>query len=186
MQHHERYRFCPCCGGAYAPDSYRATGGYFQCRSCGYHFYQNAKPSCTAVIADPGDPERILLLTRATPPHIGKLALPGGFLDYGEAPEYAVAREVLEETELEVVSSRLLCVTPLDYEYLGERLAVMEVAFWVDVGKSRLSGGATGEASRLAFYSLHETLRDESQLAFPEHASVLRHYLTAIETDGTK
>ncbi len=97
-----------------------------------------------------------------------------------------MVREVLEETELEVISSRLLCVAPLHYEYLGGTLSVMEVAFWADVGESRLSGRATGEASRLAFYSVTETLGDESQLAFPEHASVLRQYLLALQTVETK
>ncbi|MBL8240371.1 MAG: NUDIX hydrolase [Bryobacterales bacterium] len=181
MLHHERYRFCPCCGSEYGAGAHHPSGGHLHCQSCAYRFYQNAKPSCTAVIADPGDPERILLLTRSTQPHIGKLALPGGFIDYGESPEAALAREVLEETELEVVSSRLLCVTSFDYEYLGGSLAVIEMAFWADVGSSRLSGRTTSEASRLAFYSIQETLADVSQLAFAGHASVLRQYLTALQ-----
>lgn len=186
MLHHDRYRFCPCCGGEYGSDARHASGGYFHCQKCDYRFFQNAKPSCTAVIAAPDDPSRILLLTRSTPPHIGKLALPGGFVDYGESPETSVAREVLEETELVVVSSRLLCVTSFDYEYLGGSLAVVEMAFWADVGSSRLSGRATSEASRLAFYSIQETLLDISQLAFAGHAEVLRHYLAALRTAETK
>eukprot|EP01019_Chilodonella_uncinata_P000230 GABU01000322.1.p3 GENE.GABU01000322.1~~GABU01000322.1.p3 ORF type:complete len:144 (+),score=25.50 GABU01000322.1:40-432(+) len=42
----------------------------------------------------------ILLVTRAGPAEKGKLALPGGFVEYNEDPQEGCLRELLEETGL--------------------------------------------------------------------------------------
>ncbi len=56
--------------------------------------------------------EKILLLRRATgnPKYIGQFELPGGKLEFGEAPELALKREVVEEVGNEVEVSQLFKV----------------------------------------------------------------------------
>jgi ADP-ribose pyrophosphatase YjhB (NUDIX family) len=49
---------------------------------------------------------RLLLIQRGHEPHAGRWSLPGGRIEVGESPEQAVAREVREETGLEVLPGR--------------------------------------------------------------------------------
>lgn len=54
--------------------------------------------------------KEVLLIRRGRSPWKGKFAFPGGFVDYSEDPEYAVLRELLEETGLKGRSPELYAV----------------------------------------------------------------------------
>lgn len=57
------------------------------------------KPAVSAVIVRDGE---ILLVKRGCEPNMGLWSLPGGSIELGETLQEALAREVLEETSLEV------------------------------------------------------------------------------------
>jgi 8-oxo-dGTP diphosphatase len=59
--------------------------------------YRNPTPTVDIIIETEGG---VVLIERKNPPH--GWALPGGFVDYGEAFEAAARREALEETGLAV------------------------------------------------------------------------------------
>ncbi|MBN2150731.1 MAG: NUDIX hydrolase [Candidatus Lokiarchaeota archaeon] len=62
------------------------------------------------IVDDPDEPRKVVLITRKNPPHEGKLALPGGFLDPDETVEQCCVREAKEETSLDVEIVRIVGV----------------------------------------------------------------------------
>ena len=85
-------RFCPACSGELVLASPHPV-----CSRCGLVFYRNPLPAVILVLIREG---RILTAKRARPPAMGELCLPGGFIDLGESPAEAAARELREETLL--------------------------------------------------------------------------------------
>ncbi len=75
------------------------TYRFITCPKCGtrIRMYANPVPTVDTIIELDG---RIVLIERKNPP-LG-LAIPGGFVDYGETVEEAAVREAREETGLEV------------------------------------------------------------------------------------
>ena len=74
------------------------------CSACGEVSYINPVP--VAVVLLPVD-DGLLLIRRGIEPHRGKLALPGGFIDWGESWQQAGARELREETGITIDPSSL-------------------------------------------------------------------------------
>ncbi|HQY27597.1 MAG TPA: NUDIX domain-containing protein [Burkholderiaceae bacterium] len=102
---HPDYRFCPRCA---AEMTVAAIGGRERnaCPACGFTHWNNPAP-VVAGLVQVGD---LVLLARnaAWPPKT--FALITGFLEAGETPEQGIAREVKEETSLDVESARLIGV----------------------------------------------------------------------------
>jgi ADP-ribose pyrophosphatase YjhB (NUDIX family) len=63
--------------------------------------YRGPSPTVDVICVREG---KVLLIERRNPPH--GWALPGGFIDYGEAAETAAVREVQEEVQLDVELDR--------------------------------------------------------------------------------
>ena len=86
-----------------------STYKYITCPKCGTKIrtYANPVPTVDTII-ELGTDGRIVLIKRKNPPY--GLALPGGFVDYGERVEDAAVREAKEETGLDVEIRYLLGV----------------------------------------------------------------------------
>ena len=90
-----RHSHCSFCGTLYPADLPWPR----LCDHCGQISYLNPLPvAVTLVPVGAG----VLLVRRAVPPRAGQLALPGGFIDLGESWQEAGAREVLEESGVDV------------------------------------------------------------------------------------
>lgn len=154
----------------------------FHCGACGLAFYQNSIPSATVVIPNSDDPSLVLLITRNTPPGIGLLALPGGFLRYDEPPHEAAVRETREEIGVAVDLHHLLCATLVRYPYEGSLISVLELAYVTNPKPAPLQVQcAHEEIQEAAFVSAQDVLSTPERLAFPEQVNPLRRYLATLE-----
>jgi ADP-ribose pyrophosphatase YjhB (NUDIX family) len=105
-------RYCTTCGGK---TSMQLTEQIARpvCDTCGQVHYPGAKVAVAALITQgSGRRERVLLVQRRLPPFQGFWSLPAGFLEPGEDPAAAAAREAREETGLPCQATQLLEALP--------------------------------------------------------------------------
>ncbi|MGZ7029866.1 MAG: NUDIX domain-containing protein [Terriglobales bacterium] len=127
------YKYCPTCATPLLPLVQQEDGGpkeRLRCPACGWTHWNNPTPVLAAVVEYQG---RILLARNAAWP--GKMyALITGFMEAGETPQDGIAREVREETNLEVTSLSLIGV----YDF--QRMNQVIIAYAVQAqGEVRLS-----------------------------------------------
>jgi ADP-ribose pyrophosphatase YjhB (NUDIX family) len=124
-----------------------------------------------AVLVFPVD-DGVLTIRRAIEPRKGQLALPGGFIDLGEAWRVACARELKEETGA-VVDPDTIDLFDVHSAPDGTLLVF---------GLARRAAGA----SLPVFTPTNETsgcvvVKEPVDLAFPLHSRVLRDYFARVK-----
>lgn len=120
----EKFCYCPVCGSKHYEEQDEKSK---KCENCGFEYYINPSAATAAFILN--DDNELLVLTRKKEPAKGTLDLPGGFADIGETAEEAVAREVKEETNLDVTESRYLFSFPNVYIYSGLNIPTQDLFF---------------------------------------------------------
>ena len=120
----EKFTHCPVCGSEqFVDNDFKSR----RCVDCKFVYYLNPSSAYVAFITDGHG--RLLVERRGCQPAKGKLDLPGGFADIGETVEEGVAREVLEETGLEVTAARYLFSIPNTYLYSGLEIPTLDLFF---------------------------------------------------------
>jgi len=157
----QKISHCSFCGQPFAADqAWPRT-----CAAC--HNITFLNPTPVAVMLVPVD-NGLLLIRRGIEPNKGKLALPGGFVDLGESWQAAGAREVLEETGIQIDPSLIhifaVHSTPNNASILIFGLAAPMLA-----------------ASLPPFTVTNETterviITAPTELAFPLHTQVMREF----------
>ena len=118
------------------------------------------------VIPDAGG--QVLLIQRANDPYEGSWALPGGFVDVGEAVEDAAVREAKEETGLDVELLRLVGVySEPERDPRGHNVSVAFLA------RAEGDPSAASDAADAAFLDPSST-----ELAF-DHEAIIADALAA-------
>jgi NAD+ diphosphatase len=103
---HRRHRFCANCG---RPTDLADGGHQRDCPSCGAQHFPRTDPVVIVRVTDRAD--RLLLGRQAAWP-AGRFSVLAGFVEPGETLEEAVAREVLEESGIEVAQPAYVASQP--------------------------------------------------------------------------
>jgi ADP-ribose pyrophosphatase YjhB (NUDIX family) len=100
------FKYCPFCG---RPLGVRVEENKERkyCDQCQWTHYPHVAASVTGIVVRG---RKVLLVKRARDPFRGTWMCPSGFVDFGEHPEETLARELREETGLEVVRCELIGV----------------------------------------------------------------------------
>jgi NADH pyrophosphatase NudC (nudix superfamily) len=106
------WRYCPQCGGPLSMITQAEDGGdkaRLRCAACGFTHWNNPTPVLAAVI-ECADRDGQVLLARNAAWSGRMFALITGFMEAGESPTEGIAREVKEETALDVEALNLIGV----------------------------------------------------------------------------
>ena len=103
---HDTHTHCPRCGTATVP---APAGHLTTCPADGTEHFPRLDPAVIMLVTDPDD--RCLLARNAAWPQ-RRMSVLAGFVEPGESVEHAVAREVFEETAIEVGQIRYLGSQP--------------------------------------------------------------------------
>ena len=149
--------FCSFCGTKHNLDTYPKT-----CEFCRNVTFINPLP--VAVVLLPIDNE-LLVLRRNIPP-IGRLALPGGFIEVGESWQTACQRELFEETGIEITSAEI--------ELFDVKSAPYGTVLIFGTAKNKIKSEITftqnDETQELAF------IDSAVELGFPVHTEVVKRF----------
>lgn len=159
------YNFCPRCAARLEPRNMKAgEPERLACPGCGFVLYFGPKLVAGALFELDGG---TVLARRAIEPGYGKWTFPGGFVERGEVVGEAAAREVLEETGLEIETTGIVGL----YSYAGHAPAIVVYA-------ARVTGGEPEPLDEtLAVRSFDPGELPWDELAFPSTEDALRDYL---------
>jgi 8-oxo-dGTP diphosphatase len=119
-----------------------------------------------------------LLVKRASEPHRGRLALPGGFVTEGESLEQAARRELQEEAGVSLQSVYREQLGAYGDPRRDPRGRVVSIAYLV-VDADLPEPKAGSDAGAAGWYAVDEVLARPRRLAF-DHARILRDALERV------
>lgn len=158
---HIKDAFCSFCGRRF-PDP---APWPRQCSACSNFTYRNPLPVVVMLVPVA---DGLLVIRRGIEPGVGKLALPGGFLDFGEAWQEGGVREVFEETGLRLSADEVRLFGVHSSEERGLLLVFGIVrSRTVDELPAFLPTNETTECG---------ILREPQELAFPLHTLIVTEY----------
>lgn len=140
-----------------------------QNKTCGFVFWQNAKPTICVLI--PNESGQLLLTVRAIEPEKGKLDLPGGFLHEDEHPDDCARREIKEELGVDIAITGQAGHVIDHYGHEGD--------YTLNVGIiAKIMGGALSPSNELAAIAWANPKEiDRTQLAFMNNAYFIDWWL---------
>ena len=121
------WRYCPQCAHELALVTQDEDGGpkeRLRCTNCGFTHWNNPTPVLAAIVECADRDGQVLLARNAA--WAGRMfALITGFMEAGETPEEGIAREVKEETNLDVSATKI--VGAYDFQRMNQVIIAYHV-----------------------------------------------------------
>ncbi|MFX0091171.1 MAG: NUDIX domain-containing protein [Candidatus Hodarchaeota archaeon] len=114
---------------------------------------------------------KVILIRRRYPPFVDHLAIPGGFVKYGETTEHAVIREVEEEIGIKILETDLTLLGVYSKPERDPRGHNVTVAYFYRTSQT-LSPKKGDEATAIEFIPFIEDVIQQEKLAF-DHKEIL-------------
>ena len=187
MYNKPMFTYCPKCS------SKKITfqeGKVFRCPDCNFVYYHNTAAATGCLIIVPGDSEqeseRIVLLVRGKEPGLGKLDIPGGFVDNGEGIIEGLHRELQEEigwtphipTGANLYDIYTLYASfPNVYDYKGIKYNTCDIYFYVRAPGLKPEDLLLEKAEIADVHFLRPGEIDFSKFAFPSTLNAVNAYL---------
>lgn len=165
----EKFRYCPKCGSKHFDVNNEKSK---KCDNCGFTYYMNPSAATAAFILNSRG--GLLVERRKKEPAKGTLDLPGGFTDMDETAEEGIAREIKEETGLEVTATEYLFSLPNIYMYSGIEIHTLDMFFRCTVAEGA-EPQAADDAAECFWMPLSEIRTEQFGLRSIRHA--LRQFL---------
>lgn len=173
MEISEAYRYCPLCGikrTAFTP------ARPFRCEACGHTSFFSPVTAVGTVISNSDG--KILLIERAREPGLGKLGMPGGFVDPNENAEDAVRREIQEEVGIVVGELTFLMTAPNTYTYHGIVLPVLDIFYSAKIQVGQEIAQDESEVSSWMWTEISPDILD--RMAFHSNRLAMEFYLRSL------
>ncbi|MFC1467844.1 NUDIX domain-containing protein [Verrucomicrobiota bacterium] len=110
---HTAFLHCPRCA---SKEIASHEGKAMKCPTCNFLYFHNCASAVAGILEYDA---KIVLGVRARDPLKGMLDLPGGFVDYNESLEEALAREIHEELNIKPQAFTYFSSSHNEYEYRG-------------------------------------------------------------------
>ena len=187
------FRYCPSCASQKITFS---EGKVFLCPDCNFNYFHNIAAANGCLIIVPGiggESEKLVFLVRGKEPGLGKLDLPGGFVDIGEGVLDGLCRELQEEigwnpaipegkTRSDVF--RLFGSFPNVYEYRGTKYNTCDMYFSVYAPGLKPEDLELEKDENTAVRFLRPEEINFSEFAFTSTVQALKAYLNSKQNHG--
>ena len=165
---HRRHGFCSVCGTA---SEIREAGLLRVCPSCGAEHHPRTDPVVIMLVVD-AERDRVLLGRQPSWPD-GRYSALAGFVEPGESLEDAVAREVLEESGVEVTGARYVSSQP--WPFPSSLMLGFEAAYVT--GEPVAADGELDDARWFTRRELVDAAAERGSLRLPPPLAIARRLI---------